>query len=525
MPKYKPYPYQQKAIDACWEAFRTDKNVLLRAIMAAGKTCIASCIVEKFMTHPQGKNYRFLFLMDKIDLIGQFAEAFEKFTDIDPLKIGFACAEYSGEINIDNQITIASRQTFFSRRIKSKPANLLIIDEVHGATSPTYQKTIKYMQSINPEMRIQGLTATPFNASGNIYGRPGKLFPKIHYNIEGFDLINHDPPYLIEPRAKVIYDKSLENDLKSVGTVGDDYNNKQVSAVMSKGLHVQNVKTVIDKHCQDRKSIIVIAATIEHAELIKDLLPESEIVHSEMPKKENLEIKSGFKSGEIRLVISVMMMSEGADYPLADCLILARPTRSVRLYLQIIGRIMRTAEGKKDCLFIDLTPSTVSLGVDYDCISIDPKTKQAKKKLTRVICPICDEVFGAGAKICRSCGYAFPEPEKQEIKEDKKPVKLADYEFQKNRIVDVDSIDYQLQPLRGNRKAIKEVFRCDGDSVTKLIFIGEYLPAWWERRSGNRNAPKNVFEFLKRKNELTDQPKKIWIDYNQKYPKVKRSVF
>lgn len=110
------------------------------------------------------------------------------------------------------------------------------------------------------------------------------------------------------------------------------------------------------------KQALVFAATIKEAEKLHSLIPNSAVVTSDTPKKEREKIVSDFRNKKLKVLINCQIFTVGFDYPQLDCIILARPTRSVRLHCQILGRGTRKADGKTLCDIIDYVGNVRNIG-------------------------------------------------------------------------------------------------------------------------------------------------------------------
>jgi superfamily II DNA or RNA helicase len=193
-------------------------------------------------------------------------------------------------------------------------------------------------------------------------------------------------------------------DLSGVGIQRDDYNEIQ----LIKSIEAQEdiiANQVIDalKKSVDHKSIIVITSSIKHAQIVYNLVSDQAvIIHSQLPNEKNKDSMKRFKDGQVRILVSVIIASEGLDCPIASCLWFMRPTRSARLYMQAAGRVVRLHESKDHALLLDYGRVYENLGCIYDIDLGDGKEK--KKKF--VICPMCEAILKDTVNKCH-CDYQF----------------------------------------------------------------------------------------------------------------------
>jgi DNA repair protein RadD len=202
-------------------------------------------------------------------------------------------------------------------------------------------------------------------------------------------------------------------DLSNVGKVGNEYNLGELSTAMCK--YVDTVQDVIEEHLQDHEHILVFGCTIEHCEELKEVIPNSETLHSK--SKDPQAILEDFAEKKFRVLISVNKLSIGFDFPPASALVLARPTMSSALYLQIVGRILRNSPGKEVAVLVDLTENTAkhcpTLDLDRIAVNIPPLPGGG-------VAPIkfCEALDASGdmcyaenhpsVVFCVECGKEFP---------------------------------------------------------------------------------------------------------------------
>ena len=192
------------------------------------------------------------------------------------------------------------------------------------------------------------------------------------------------------------------------------------------------VKHAISEYAIDRKRIMIFAVTIEHAEKLAEFMG-CNAVHSKLKKDVWRERVDRFKSGEDRMIVNVSQLSIGFDCPEVDCVIVARPTMSAALHVQIFGRGMRISEGKKDCLFLDLVGNYLRHGLPSNPKIRKPKEKEdqkEKEKNTASVCPECFEVVEEGI-ICSYCGAELAA--KKEIIERDEALKMKEIESENKR--------------------------------------------------------------------------------------------
>ncbi len=252
-------------------------------------------------------------------------------------------------------IQVASIQTL-SRR-EHPEANLIIIDECHHSKAETYKK----LWEIYPEAKFLGVTATPVRLSGDGFD-------------DLFDELIESPSvdYFIQNKF-IVPIKQLVGaipDLSGVKKRQGDYMTSMLSNVMLDADLMVNLVESYKKHALG-KSTIIFAVDIEHSKSIVDRFREADIssehIDSNTPKDIRASILEQFKTKKIEVVSNVEIITEGFDFPECEVVQLARPTKSLALYLQMVGRVMRTAPGKLEGIVLD----NAGLWLEHGLATID----------------------------------------------------------------------------------------------------------------------------------------------------------
>jgi len=558
MEKFEVRSYQKKALTVLDADLKTQKNVLLSAIMAAGKTVITARLVNKYW---ETTDKHFLILAHKQELVEQFYKAFATKTEIPDSEIGICCAGLNKK-QIDKRLTIGSVQTFINFVDDYYGCDLLVVDECHKifiGTGSQYDQIIDSLRVKTPNMRLLGLSATCFRlGSGYIYGdrcRPGiiNLFPKINHKITYEELRKNG--FLMSLTGIVAVNDQLSAELENVDKSGD-YVLDQLGRVMTKLVHIETAVEAIKKYAGGSKCICVFACTIDHAEKLKDAIniefpDQATIVHSKLTQIERAANMQGWKKGRKRIMVSVNILVEGFDFPPLDCLIMVRPTESTGLFLQAIGRVLRMSEGKEKALLIDLTTNTEKFGTDLDNMKVTiPKAaaEQGKNKNEKY-CPECDEKIHIVVKICTKCGYEWTVEENEKIIAKQMP-ELKKILFQKKEpeklFPDVPPTRYEVTDIsinthtsRENGKKLGQIRIYYGNGIEETYYKNSFVSVWlclpdhyegyavekaretWEQFS-TEAFPESVDEL----EEVTiKQPTKILLDCNGEWPKIEEICF
>lgn len=412
-------PIQKEAIDCTLEAFTSGETYhLLQAPVGWGKTIFASALMSKAV-HTWG--VKCLFLAHLKELVVQTVDKFEK---VDP---SLSCGLVMGKDKRIGDVTVGTRQTVEKNLDIFEMVHLIIVDEVHLYGSQ-YQKIVDHFAAKNDRLRVLGVTGTPFSLKeGWIYG-DGKIWDEPCHATTMDQMI--DMGYLSRYRYKMA--ESLDEELKGVKKVGGEFKEGDLGEMLQEEHHLGTVKHAIEEYAQGRKSIMVFAVTIEHAEKLAAFLG-CDAVHSKLKKDVWREMVDRFKSGEVRILVNVSQLSIGFDSPRVDCVVIARPTMSPALHTQICGRGLRIMEGKEDCLFIDLVGNYLRHGLPSNPKVRKPKEKQEDKEKGEKessVCPECFEIVEGDALECPHCGAEMAI--RKEIVDRNEEVRLMEIEREKN---------------------------------------------------------------------------------------------
>ena len=356
--------YQRECVNKIlWEK----KNNLPGNSICCLPTGAGKSIVIAHIAH--ALNEPILILQPSLEILNQNYEKLCRYAD--PSEIGIYSAS-AGRKDI-GYYTLATIQSIYKQPEFFKQFKLVLIDECHlvnpsnlGGMFTSFLKAIG-----NP--KIIGLTATPYRmdtmyvfegkgmmratATTKLINRlKGMFWSRLLYNVNVGDLTAQG--YLCPLEYK---DMSLmSQDLLTLNKYGTDFD-----------LDLY-VKTITDKSGQIHdairyasgaaKSIIVFCASIAQATRLSAETADSAVVTGKTPAKERARIIDGFKNGDIKIVFNVGVLTTGFDHPSLDCIVLARPTRSIGLYYQMLGRGVRNSPGKTRCLVIDLTSTVKTLG-------------------------------------------------------------------------------------------------------------------------------------------------------------------
>lgn len=368
---------------------------LLQLPTGAGKTVIAAHIVAG----ARAKGNRVAFCVPTIGLIGQTAERFAE-NGIDLADIGVVQADHPWR-RPHAPIQICSAQTLARRSLPG--TDVVVIDEAH-VRHKVYDRWIAEPNGVK---LFVGLTATPW-AKGL-----GKLFDDLVRPTSTQDLI--DLGYLSRFRVFA----PSHPDLSDVRTVAGDYHEGDLAQAMSKAHLVADVVTQWLARGENRPTLCF-AVNRAHAQLLAMQFNEAGVtcayVDANTPREERESIGQRLASGDVKVVCNIGCLTTGIDWDVR-CLILARPTKSEMLFVQIIGRALRIADGKDHAIILDHSDTHLRLGMvtDIDHETLDDGTaasanrrKTEKRAPMPRECDACAALIPAGIRECPCCGTAVP---------------------------------------------------------------------------------------------------------------------
>lgn len=379
----------------------------------SGKTVIAGQMARDFME--QGK--RVMFLSGRREILRQSYDVFADFCGHD--KVGFLMAGESPWWFYP-PVTVASQDTLKARWDKADswrvPADVVMYDECHLSLSPKMVKTVIpfYGDKVNV-----GFSATPAKQSGKGLGS--------HYTrIIQVRSVNQlvDAGHL----APCEYWAGSHADVSGLRTVNGDYENRGLSRAANDNVLIGDVVDNWLRIASERHTI-VFAVDIAHAVALTEKFQaagiDAEVLHSRLAPETRTQISDDFKRGDIQVLINVGIATYGYDVPSVSCVVLARPTKSIVLHLQMIGRGMRPKADGGHCVVLDHADNVRRLGAAEDeirwCLDdgrtaatnvrkqVDEKTKRGDSELTT--CDDCGHMFNR-SRICPKCGWEKPLPAK-----------------------------------------------------------------------------------------------------------------
>ena len=339
MKEIKLFDYQEDMKEQIEKALRLHRSVMAQMPTGTGKTYLLTAVIDSFVSNnPMEKVW---IVAHRRELVSQIDETVRKFHS-------YYASNTSSLLSSVKAMSIQWLMRHYDE-IEEEPG-MIVIDEAHHALAKTY----KEMWERFPKAKFLGLTATPCRLNG-------KGFTDL------FDVLvqSWDVPEFISKGRLATYDfvsiksdgvtQRLIDSLQKRGADGD-YQNKEMDMLLNKKPSIERLYRSLEEYGKDRKGIVY-AINISHAQKITKLYQELGVkaiaIDSKTPATERQQDIEAFKKGDIQVLVNVDIFSEGFDCPDVEFVQLARPTLSLAKYLQMVGRGLRVAKGKKNCVIID----------------------------------------------------------------------------------------------------------------------------------------------------------------------------
>lgn len=405
---FVPRPYQAECVNAVvrWWAERPSEHPVVVLPTASGKTIIFSLLIKWVLDN--WTDVRVLILAHTQELIEQSEQ---KLLTVWPeAPVGIYCAGL-GRREL-KQVTVASRDSIVGILDSLLPDggfDLVIVDEVHRvgrSESSRYRTILTSLSGVGRQMAVVGFSATPYRTdSGFVYGED-QFFSGVAYERSVREMIRDG--YLCEPRAVAV-----EGQISAAGikTRMGDFNQRQLGERAAQQDLVDRQLDEWETHARGRQSTVFFCVNVAHAEMISERLLHRDYcvptVTAMTPKDERAAVLQQFLSGEIPGIANVGVLTEGWDCPRLDCVAVMRPTKSLGLFIQMVGRGLRPSPdtGKNDCLLLDFGGNLARFGPIDRARPARGRREDAPSRVKT--CPCCELLCPLAAKECPHCGEPF----------------------------------------------------------------------------------------------------------------------
>ncbi len=385
-------PYQTEIISKTVQAIRSgEKSILVVAPTGSGKTIIFAHIA----TGAVKKNKRVLILTHRREILYQTVDKIKAF--------GIHAGQIvSGKPTGKELIQVAMVGTLINRLELIQPPDLIIIDEAHHAVSNTWSKILNYFDVLKI-----GYTATPERLSGEGLN---EIFSHMILGPHTIDLI---PDSLSPPR--MFCGDNIQEKSKLKITRGDYDKIEQAHKMLKKVV----IGSVINHYREKLNGLptVCFCVSVDHAKMMEREFTaagySSRTVHGKMNRKDRDFAINGLSTGEVQVLCSCDVISEGVDIPVIAGAVLLRRTKSLALYLQQVGRALRPYPGKTEAIILDHAGNFYEHGhpLDIRSWSLEAKkrSKRTEAKPPVSVCPKCSGIWPGLPKVCPDCGHNLQE--------------------------------------------------------------------------------------------------------------------
>ena len=487
----QPRGYQVEAVGSLYTYFQSKQgNPLLALPTGTGKSVVIAMFLQS-LYHYWPKQ-RVIVLTHVKELIGQ---NFEKLCALWPAA---PAGIYSAGLNrkqSDKPITFAGIGSIARKGHLFKDTDLIIIDEAHmvGPNDETlYRKFLGQLKGYNPNLKVVGLTATPWRLGTGKLTDAG-IFTDVAFDITGLSAFNR---LIAEGYICSLIPKQTTQMLDTDGLHmrGGEFVQGELQIAVDKYEVTQAALKEVLEQASGRRHWLVFASGVEHAIHISDMLNDmgvkSVAIHSNMGDAERDEAIRGFKQGKYQAAVNNNVLTTGFDFPAIDMIVMLRPTASTVLWVQMLGRGTRPftcAEyTKENCLVLDFAGNTKRLGPIND--PVIPRKKGEKGGVAPVkLCESCATYNHASVTHCVFCGAEFhfhvkikQTPSNQELLKGDMPI---------TEVYKIDTITYSKHEKEGRPPMLKASYYCGLRLFSDYVciehdgFAQRKAKQWWKERS------------------------------------------
>lgn len=526
--------YQLAAVDSLYKYFgESVGNPVIALPTGTGKSVVIAIFLDSI--YRSWPNQKVMIVTHVKELIQQNFEKLKMYWSFAPAGI------YSAGLNQRDHrqpITFAGIQSVANKSALFGHQDIVIIDEAHlvGPGDKTnYQKFLAGLRSINPKLKVIGLTATPYRL-GHGHIADGELFDDVCFDLTTLEAFN----WLIAKgylAPLIPRDPNTLLDIKGVGKTAGEFNGAQLQAAVDKAEVTYAALKEALELAADRKHWLIFSSGVEHSEHIAEMLQsfgETCLpVHSKMAAGQRDENIRRFQRGEVRMLTNNNILTTGFDSPWVDCIVCLRPTASSVLWVQMLGRGTRPFLGneidpeiKKNCLALDFANNTRRLGPINDPV-VPKKKGEGGGEAPVKKCEVCNTWNHASVRFCINCGTEFQFEVK--IKHQASTIEIVKGDLPKVGVFKVDHITAREHIKSGKPPMVRMTYYCNLKSFTEFLgfehgsFFRARAERWWKART-ELPVPATTAEALALLSELPAATHlRVWT--NKEYPEILATCF
>jgi len=504
-------PYQQEAVEAIYRHLRErDDHPCVVIPTGGGKTPVMATVCRDAVARWKG---RVLILAHVKALLEQTKD-----------KLGVVAPEmwmrtgvYSAGLktrDTEHPIIIAGIQSVYKRACEFDSFDLIVIDEAHMIPPDgegMYRTFLEEARKVNPNLRVIGLTATPFRMKSGMICAQENVLNHVCYEIGVKELIVQG--YLCPLITKASREKI---DTSGLHVRAGEFVASEVETLMDTHERVESACHEIVELTHNRRAVLIFASGVNHGQHIAEVLHDTfgasvGAVFGETPDDERDRVLLDFKSGNLKYLVNVNVLTMGFDAPNIDCVAMVRPTYSPGLYYQMVGRGFRLNEGKENCLVLDFGKNVLRHGpVDAIRITDGNGRVGGGGESPAKECPECRSLIAMAYTVCPDCGHEF-EPRKKS----KHDVTATSMDILSGKVTtteyEVQEVTYAVHHKRGAPEDVPRTMR-----VQYRIGFHHYQSEWicfehtgwarlkaesWWRKRSNALVPETAEEAVMLANE------------------------
>lgn len=395
-------PYQRRLIDvALKHLFDFPQAVpLIVAPTASGKSVIVAELCVELGKTASGM---VLVLTHRRELVEQNAAKLPEHIQVGVYSAGLGKKEL-------RRVTVAGFQSIRKQASKLPKVSYILIDESHYSGAG-YKEFIETLMEKNPDLRVIGLTATPYLGDANrtalhLLPADKRIFTGVGAEVTMGELLRDG--YLCP-----LVPYSPDNKLDTSGVEVDNRTGDFAAGQLQRAVDTDEINGPVAREIAgifaNRNAVMVFCAGVDHANHIREALvalgESAEVVLGDTPAAERERRLIAFKTGKLKYIVACEVLLVGFDAPICDGIANLRPSKSALIWVQLCGRGMRLYDGKINCLMADFTDTSVEMGPLDEIEGNAPKLKTGEAPTK--VCEECYSILLAGLKFCPVCGFEF----------------------------------------------------------------------------------------------------------------------
>lgn len=526
--------YQTAAVESIFGYFmRSAGNPVIAMPTATGKSIVIARFLQRtFSYYPKT---RVMVLTHVKELIEQNAAQMARLWPSAPIGVfsaGLGQRDTVLPIIFGGVKSVANAVGKFGWR------DLLLVDEAHlisPKANTTYQQVITEFRDINPQLKVIGFTATNFRLGFGLLTDEGGVFTDTCYDLTTIEAFNR---LIAEGYLAPLYPRKMreELDVSNVGLSNGEFAAGELQEAVDKEAITHAALKEACEIAGDRKSWLVFCSGIDHAEHVSNKLNSFGVscaaIHSKISKAERDQRIGAFRAGHLRALSNNNVLTTGFDHPPIDLIVMLRPTMSPGLWVQMLGRGMRPAPDKKDCLVLDFAGNTRRLGPINDP-AIPNRKGKGKGEVPVKLCDACQTFNHIRATVCMCCGEEFIFEVK--ITHIASTAQLIRSETPEVQYFQVQRVAYSKHLKIGRPPSMKVTYFCNLHMFHEWVFFeqasdhviyGSKFPTakahkWWRQRDPTwpEELPADTDQALRLASRLK-VPTQIRVWINKRYPEV-----